>query len=84
MIMTFIPATDGIVAVLGIETDDVARMVGGDQPDVIDFRRLFESGQPFPSALQILYCRDEAHYEEMLRRMFPGIDLADFTRGTDG
>lgn len=82
MFASFIPVSDGVLAVVGIETADMTRMVTESwQPGVLDFRQLFEKGWPLPGAMQILYCRDEAHYEEMLKRMFPGIDLAEFDRG---
>lgn len=76
MFASFIPVTDGVLAVVGIETADMTRMVTeGWQPGVLDFRQLFERGWPLPSAMQILYCRDEEHYMSMMRELFPNYTI---------
>lgn len=82
MFASFIPVSDGVLAVVGIETADMTRMVTeGWQPGILDFRQLFEKGWPLPGAMQILYCRDEAHYLEMMHTLFPDYEIEAEERG---
>lgn len=66
MIVHVAEAEDGMIALVGITTDDLTQVRAGEQPGWVDFRGLFEVGVPLPSFLQIVFVKDEDEFNQFI------------------
>lgn len=72
MILVFVATEDeGVLAVLGLTTEDLTLMVAGRVVPTAPLERSMEQGFPLPKALQVLYGVDDDDIMEQVQRVFP-------------